>query len=1684
MRVFWIVCRALGCSAIALGTAYAVSFPRPVLADSLDWRNASGQSFVTPIKNQHLPYPVGTCWAFSATAALETKYMLTRNDSTFVPDLSEQNLVCPGTMGGTGGGSPTAALNYLTSTGIVSETELPYTAEGTSPNWPLQSGWQSRVVKSVSNDNSISCDTSYLKTMMRTYGALVTVISTDDFYTGPGTGLPSGSTNHAVALVGFVDDLNYPGGGYWIVKNSWGTGWCQSGYGTLTYAVTEYRNQTHVIDGPAYYAGSMGTATWGGGAGTWTAGGSANWSIAGSITAAWQNQETLAVFNAAGSTVTLSGTVIAHGLNVAGAGYRFNGGSLTVTGDGISTTQDVTFSAPVTVGAPQTWTIAAGKAMTVSGAVHTVVSDLTLANSGTLSLTGGIDGGGVINAQGAAPGSILHAGSGTLYITGATNSTTNLVVSAGTVSFSGGTFQLGGYAVVGGTAAARFTQSSGSVWVASALTLGSSSTGNGAYDLCGGTLAVPAINKGSGSAALSIGGATLRATAAFSCTLPMTLTGTGGNATVDTQDYAVALSGSLSGAGGLTKTGAGTLTLSTTNAYIGTTTVSAGVLRITGSIAASSGISVAGGSLLLAGGTASSVAVAGGASLVGSGAAGSVTVNAGGILGSSTDGGTWGGQLTVAALNFAGSSYLNVGNIGSYASNAAVRATQSGGLACGGPITVNVCGTAPAGSGTATLLQYSGAVSGSLSYVLGTASFVANSRSSCTLFISAGGSLGYLNAAYTFDYPYWTALAGDSGIWSTGTASGNRNWKLASNSAQTDYIEGDVVLFDDRVSTTSATVTLGQNLSPAGVTFNNSGSVAYTVTGGTAGYGIGGAGTLTKNGAGTVIILNPNTYTGLTTINGGVLQIGNGGAAGAVGGNVLNNGVLAFNRSGAYTFSYAVSGAGSVTHLSSGTLILTGNNTYTGLTTVSAGTLQIGNGGSSGAVAGNIVNNGTLVFNRSNAWTYGGAISGPGSVWQLGSGTVTLSHSSSYTGLTTVSTGVLAYGADGAIGSGAVTVNGGTLSLGPYDDTVGAVTLTSGAVTGPGALTSTSGFTVTGGSISAALRGSVALAKSGAGTVTLSGANTYSGGAILSAGCLVYCNTAAFGSGTLTLSGGTLVEGANNLVVSNRIFVDSGKNTYLAVTSSALPDARFSGSLTGSGSLTVSTAANYVWLQGNNSAFSGTFINQSIGKALIFLGSSSAGVSGSGNAAWVLNASARAYNVVGTIAFGALSGTNGSCYLGTQGSGNTVTYAIGALNTSTLFAGTICDGWAANTSGALVSVVKLGTGTLTLTGNNIYTGGTTIAAGALQIGAGSTAGSIAGNVLDNGTLAFNRSNAYTFSGLVSGSGALGQLGTGTLTLSQTNTYTGPTTVAAGVLAYGAARATGTGNLTVSGGTLNLGSYSGTSSAATLTSGVIAGSGTLTSTAGFNVSSGSVTAALAGPVDLVKSTTGTVTLAGANVYSGATYLNGGALVIRGAATTAILGTASTADISAGSLVFDYAAAGTATGESISSQVNAILAASYNGGTDSWASGVIHSTLANIHSTDSYSLGWNNDGTASAVTVKIVLYGDATMDGAVNIYDLGQVLANYNQSGTWATGDFNYDGTVNIYDLGKVLANYNQSLELTGTEVSTSEYPTLDGEGVGALEAAGVNVVPEPGTLALLTTGAIGLLAYAWRRRQTP
>jgi autotransporter-associated beta strand protein len=221
-----------------------------------------------------------------------------------------------------------------------------------------------------------------------------------------------------------------------------------------------------------------------------------------------------------------------------------------------------------------------------------------------------------------------------------------------------------------------------------------------------------------------------------------------------------------------------------------------------------------------------------------------------------------------------------------------------------------------------------------------------------------------------------------------------------------------------------------------------------------------------------------------------------------------------------------------------GVMVLSSSgNTYTGQTTISAGTLQLGNSTATGSLnpLSAIVNNGTFAFNRTNTLTQGtdfnSVISGTGGVSQIGSGTTVLNGANTYTGLTLVAAGTLAFGATNVLGSGPVTVSGATtvLDMGAnHSDIVGTVTLLGGAsITGSGAsaLTSTGSFEMKSGSVSASLAGSgISLNKTTGDTVTLGGPNTYTGTTTVDAGTLVVNGTI---SGSTTVNSGGTLAGSN-----------------------------------------------------------------------------------------------------------------------------------------------------------------------------------------------------------------------------------------------------------------------------------------------------------------------------------------------------------------------------------------------------------------------------------------------------------------------------------------------------------------------------------------------------------------------------
>ena len=159
------------------------------------------------------------------------------------------------------------------------------------------------------------------------------------------------------------------------------------------------------------------------------------------------------------------------------------------------------------------------------------------------------------------------------------------------------------------------------------------------------------------------------------------------------------------------------------------------------------------------------------------------------------------------------------------------------------------------------------------------------------------------------------------------------------------------------------------------------------------------------------------------------------------------------NNDSSTEYSGALSGSGSLVKIGSGTFTLSGANTYSGTTTISNGTLQIGNGGATGSPGtGNIINNAALKFYRTNAIGFGGIISGAGDLDLVGGGTVTLSNANTYTGDTLIEAGMLALTGNGGIANTAgINISAGAL-LDVSGKNGGAMTLTGGIISGNGSV--------------------------------------------------------------------------------------------------------------------------------------------------------------------------------------------------------------------------------------------------------------------------------------------------------------------------------------------------------------------------------------------------------------------------------------------------------------------------------------------------------------------------------------------------------------------------------------------------------------------------------------------------------
>jgi len=488
-------------------------------------------------------------------------------------------------------------------------------------------------------------------------------------------------------------------------------------------------------------------------------------------------------------------------------------------------------------------------------------------------------------------------------------------------------------------------------------------------------------------------------------------------------------------------------------------------------------------------------------------------------------------------------------------------------------------------------------------------------------------------------------------------------------------------------------------------------SIGNNWSGGAAPTGAGGENLVFPSGASNLATnnnINGASFNSITikgsgyTLGSKAITLGAGGLADSsvAGANTINLGVTfaatrtvtVSNAGTTLTISGVISGAGGLTKAGAGTVTLSAANTYTGVTTINAGTIAIaadaGLGAAPGAptagkltfgggtlrttasftLAANrgiaLTGAGTISTNPGTTLTYGGIIAGASPLTKAGTGTLIVSGANTYTGATAISAGTLQLGATNAVPSGsAVTVSGGaTFDLRGFSDAIGSLagagTVTSGAA---GAVTLTAGGNNSSTTFSGVMQngsGTVALTKVGTGTMTLSGANTYSGATTASAGVLDVQNNTALGAtaGATTVAGGAALQ------------------------------------LDGSGLV----VAEPVTLNGTGIAGGGALrqvANTNTWSGAITLGSAAR-----------VNADAGTLTVSGGI-------TNGGFLLTVGGAGNTTV-------STTVISGT----------GGLT---KDGTGTVTLSANNTYTGTTTVSAGTLLVNGsqGSSAVSLNGGTL-------------------------------------------------------------------------------------------------------------------------------------------------------------------------------------------------------------------------------------------------------------------------------------------------------------------------------------------------------------------
>ncbi len=696
---------------------------------------------------------------------------------------------------------------------------------------------------------------------------------------------------------------------------------------------------------------------------------------------------------------------------------------------------------------------------------------------------------------------------------------------------------------------------------------------------------------------------------------------------------------------------------------------------------------------------------------------------------------------------------------------------------------------------------------------------------------------------------------------------------------------------------------------------------------------ISGASAITKTGLGNLQLSGNNSYTGATSITSGTITAVDSNALGAATSNVtvasgaeldLSGGIMVGNP-----ISIAGTGSAGLAALvnASGVNSLTGPITLTGNTTinVSAASLSLGGVIGDGGLGYGITEIGgnTLTLNGSTANTYTGTTT-------VNAGTLQLNDTggAAMAGPLVIGDGThpatVQEGAAGQIGGHAVTINNAaTLSLNNFNDSVSSLTMTGSTVTtGTGTLTDSGGvttnasattasisgnlalttattFSIASGTtasgvdldISAVVSGAVAVTKTGTGKLELDGANSISGGATITTGEVLVTNGSALGTGSISIASGAELDLSGGITLSSAISVAGAGGPGLA----AIVNASGANSLTGAVTLTANTTLN---VNAGSLALGGPI--SGVGFGVTELG---------GNTLSFNETVANTYTGTTTVSAGTLqlNDTGGAAMAGPLVIGDGT------------HAATVQEGAAGQIGGQAVTINNAATlnlsnfndsvSSLTMTGSTVTTGtGTLTDSGGVTTNASATTASISGNLALTSATTFSVASGTTASGVdldisavVSGAVAATKTGSGTLELDGANTYSGGTTISAGAVQITNGSALGTGAVSVASGAeldLNFASSSTVLNAFTIAGAGLAGSGvivnegaaaSLVGTIALSASATLGSSASSLSLDGVVSGTGSgLTFTGggsfsmgggsANTYTGATIVDSGTLYL--------------------------------------------------------------------------------------------------------------------------------------------------------------------------------------------------------------